>query len=62
MTKDKIPTACREGQMAIMDSNIFRDKTIILNNDKGQNSPRLRGVRGVKFIIKIVGYKIIKAI
>jgi hypothetical protein len=37
------PTVCGGGQMASMGSNIVRDKTIILNNDKGQNSHRLQG-------------------
>jgi hypothetical protein len=29
--------------MAIMESKIFRDKTVTLNNDKGQNPHRLQG-------------------
>jgi hypothetical protein len=31
------------GQMAIMESKVVRDKTIILNNDKGQKFPPLAG-------------------
>jgi hypothetical protein len=36
-------TVCGGGQMAIMESKIFQDKTITLNNDKGQNSHLLQG-------------------